>query len=141
MNFFSCGANCMLKLTGMVGPATMANNYAGFAYVGFGLGQDAQSGVMNPITPAGSGVTINFSNTGGAGLQLRAELEASSMIWCYTITGSSPVTIPYSMFNTACWDGTGTFYTKQPIQRFRLTVSGAPTAMPLNVTVTSVKEN
>jgi hypothetical protein len=39
-----------------------------------------------------------------------------------------------------CWDNTGTTYMKQAIQAIELSIPGAATAEPINVTLTSVTE-
>jgi len=139
--FSTCGMPCMLKMSGTVGPA-VAPSYAGVAYLGFNLGQDNGASTVPTVTPTGTGVTVTFTAT-TATLPLRAQLSGTgSTFWCYTITGASPATIPYAMFNTACWDGSGTAYAKQPITNFELVVPGAATATSgVSVTLTSVKEN
>jgi hypothetical protein len=140
-SFGSCGTPCMLKMTGTVGPATVANSYSGNAYLGFNVSQDASGTTAAQIVPTGTSVTFTFT-AATAGLALRAQLNSGgSTFWCYTITGSSPVTIPYTAFNTACWDNSGTAYAKQPIQSVGFSVPGGATATSINVTLTSVKEN
>jgi len=45
--------------------------------------------------------------------------------WCYALAGASGiVTIPYSSFNTACWDGTGLPYAGEALTGVQLTVPG-----------------
>jgi len=140
-NFSACGTPCTLRMSGTVGAATPTNNYSGLAYLGFTVAQDKSSSTSATITPTGTSVTVTFSASTG-GLPLRAELYSSSMLWCYTITTPSPVTIPYSAFNTACWDGSGSAYAKQPFLNFQLVVPGGLAATPnVSVTLTSVKEN
>jgi hypothetical protein len=136
-----CGTPCMLKMSGTVG-AAVAPSYAGVAYLGFNLGQDNGATTVPTVTPTGTGVTVTFSAT-TATLPLRAQLSGTgSTFWCYTITGASPATIPYAMFNTACWDGSGTAYAKQPITNFELVVPGAATATTgVSVTLSGLKEN
>ena len=129
-------------MTGMVGPATAANSYAGTAYLGFSIGQSA-SGTPTPVTPTGTGITVAFKNTSNSTLPLRVQLNADSTgttFWCFTITGASPAMVPYSSFNSMCWDNTGTTYAKAPIQAIELSIPGAATAEPVNVTLTSVTE-
>jgi len=140
-DFSACGTPCMLKMSGTVG-AAVAPSYAGVAYLGFNLGQDNGATTVPTVTPTGTGVTVTFSAT-TATLPLRAQLSGTgSTFWCYTITGASPATIPYAMFNTACWDGSGTAYAKQPITNFELVVPGAATAtMGVSVTLSGLKEN
>jgi hypothetical protein len=139
-NFSACGTPCTLRMMGTVGPAVMANNYAGVAHLGFNLSQESTGTTAAQVAPAGSGLTVTFSASTG-GLPLRAQLGTSSgTFWCYTITGASPVNIPYSMFNTACWDNSGAAYAKQPVQHFQLVVPGGAAATSMSVTLTSVRE-
>jgi hypothetical protein len=141
-DFSSCGTPCLLKMTGTIGPATMANNYSGNAYLEFNVGQEATGTAAAQVSPTGTSVTFTFAASIG-NLPLRAQLNAgASAFWCYTITGPSPVTIPYAAFNTACWDNSGTAYAKQPIQSIGFSVPGGATATSgVSVTLTSVKEN
>ncbi|HMF39580.1 MAG TPA: hypothetical protein VKQ32_02740, partial [Polyangia bacterium] len=140
-NFSACGTPCTLRMTGTVGAATAANSYSGLAFIGFTVAQDKASTTAATLTPTGTSLTFTFSAATGS-LPLRAEVYSSSMLWCYTITTPSPVTIPYSAFNTHCWDNTGASYAKEPIQNIQLVVPGGATATPnVSVTLTSVKEN
>ncbi|HEY7374012.1 MAG TPA: hypothetical protein VIF57_17760 [Polyangia bacterium] len=140
-DFGSCGSPCMLKMTGTIGAATAANSYAGNAYLAFNIGQEATGSTATQIVPKGTSLTFTFAASIGS-LPLRAQLNAGSAFWCYMITGASPVTIPYSAFNTACWDNSGTAYAKQPIQSVGFSVPGGATATSgVSVTLTSVKEN
>jgi hypothetical protein len=138
--FSTCGTPCKLTMTGTVGPA-VAPSYSGVAYLGFNIGQPAGSTTTPTVTPAGTGLTVAFTNSSSTMLPFRVQVTDGTLRWCYTVTGASPVTIPYGMFNTACWDNTGTYYSKQPINAIQLVLAGAATAQPANVTLVSVKEN
>jgi hypothetical protein len=82
---------------------------------------------------------VSFAATTG-GLPFRVQVGSSSTTWCYTVTGTSPVTIPWSSFNTMCWDGTGGAYAKQPISNIQLIVPGGQTATPgVSVTLNSFR--
>jgi hypothetical protein len=50
------------------------------------------------------------------------------------------VAIPYSSFNTACWDMTGTAYAKQAITGVQLLVPGGSAAIPLDMTLVSIRD-
>jgi len=145
-DFSACGAGCMLKMSGTVGPATAANSYAGTAFVGFSVGQDPSGTPPATITPKGSSVTVTFTATTG-GLPLRLQLGADmtgAVFWCYTIASpaAGTVTVPYAMFNKACWDNSGAAYAKEPIMSMELSVPGGAMATSgVSVTITGVKEN
>jgi hypothetical protein len=145
MSFATCGAACMLKMSGTVGAATMANAYAGVGYVGFNVGQDASSTTPATIVPKGSGLTVTFTASTGT-LPLRLQLAADmtgAVFWCYTIATPSAgtVTVPYAMFNKTCWDNMGAFYAKEPIMSIQMSVPGGATATTgVSVAITGVKE-
>jgi hypothetical protein len=142
----TCGTTCSLTAMGMVVIANAANSYSTYAGIGFNLGQDQAGGAGTPptITPMGSGLTISFTASTGS-LQLRAQISdgTSAGTWCYTITGTSPVTIPYSSFNTKCYDTPvdGTAYAKNPISAFQLQVAGGAAAGSYTIALTGVTEN
>jgi hypothetical protein len=114
--------------TGSVG--AMAD-YSGVAMIGYNINQAVGSDVTGTWTPpAGStGITVSFSNPGGS--QLRVQIQGlygatdETDRWCYPLTGASgTVTIPWSSFNTYCWDGTGTYYARSALQAVMLIVPG-----------------
>jgi hypothetical protein len=138
-SFASCGTPCTLTMMGTVAPATTTNSFAGFAYLGVNVNQDAASSTTGTLTPTGTGLIVSFAATTG-GLPFRVQVGSSSTTWCYTVTGTSPVTIPWSSFNTMCWDGTGGAYAKQPISNIQLIVPGGQTATPgVSVTLNSFR--
>ncbi len=141
MSFATCGMPCMLKLTGNIVPVAMPN-YS-FAGLGFNLGQTPAGGTTNtPVTPKGTGLTFNFSNTTtGTGLVLRAQITNGTTTWCTNIT-SSPAVVPYSSFTVACYNTPpGMAYAKEPITQIQLNLAGGTTAGTMNITLNSVTEN
>jgi hypothetical protein len=140
--YASCGTVCALGATGTVAPSTAANNYGGYVGIGFQLNQPLTGGTATAtVTPKGSGLTVSFSGNTGA-LAVRAQLTDGTTTWCRTVT-TSPVTIPYSSFNTKCYDAPpdGTAYAKQPVNAFQLVVVGGVTATDYSISLTSVVEN
>jgi hypothetical protein len=97
---------------------------------------------VQSLTPKGSGLTISFTGTVGTGVVLRAEISDGTTRWCQNL-GSSPTTIPYGSFNTACWDTppSGSAYSKQPINEFQFIVVGTSLSAAYNVSLTGVVEN
>lgn len=143
MTYASCSTVCSLTAMGMVAIANAANNYATYAGIGFNINQDLSGGTAAPtLTPKGTGLTIAFTGTTGS-LPLRAQLSDGTTNWCYAITGTSPVMIPYGSFNTKCYDSPpdGVAYAKNPINAFQLQVAGAATAGTYNIALTGVTEN
>ena len=67
--------------------------------------------------PSGAtGMAISFSKSVGSVLRIQLQDEMGGLTtggdthrWCYTITDvQGPVFVPFSRFNTKCWDQTGT---------------------------------
>jgi hypothetical protein len=142
-DFTMCGTPCKLGITGTIA-AVSGTSYT-YEGLGFSLG-DPQTGggTTHPdITPRGSGLTIAFTNTTPATLPLRAQLlDSTGTTWCYTITGASPVTIPYSSFTQECYNTPpGLAYAKNPIDRIELQVAGGTAMGAVDLTITSVTEN
>ena len=144
-NFAMCGATCtMLCASGSVG---MTTDFSGTGLVGFNLNQ-AQGGTPMPVTPTGAtGLTINFTNTGGSPLRVQLLGPTGDTVatdrWCSTLAVTTgPVTIPWAMFNTQCWEGgAGTAYAKQPLKAIQLVVPGSDTAaIPFNMCITDAKD-
>jgi hypothetical protein len=127
-------------MSGTVGPATAANSYGSYAGIGFTVNQDAGgTGTAGTVTPKGTGLTVTFTSSVPG---VRVQLNGGGTSWCYNAT-SSPATIPYSAFNTKCFDVPvdGTAYAKQPISQIQIVVPGAATATAYNVSLTSLTEN
>ncbi len=140
--FATCGMPCMLTMTGTIGAATAANNYAGSAYLGFNVGQDPGSTTPGLVTPKGSGITVTFTNTSGSKIRVQLNADATgTTFWCADVT-TSPASIPYASFTQQCYNTPpGPAYTKTAIQSVSLAVPGGATAAPVNVTLVSVTEN
>jgi hypothetical protein len=99
------------------GSVAATSDYGGSAQLGINLNQAATgtNPPANSYVPTGSGVTVNVSNAGGATLRVMIQAPGgdtdATKRWCAGLTTfDSPVTIPWSSFNTACWDNSGTFY-------------------------------
>jgi hypothetical protein len=141
-SFGSCGMGCMLKASGMVGPATMENSYAGVVYLGFNVNQAAGASAKTTVTPTGTSLAVQYTNTGASAI-VRVQISAGSAAttrWCAPLTSAS-ATIPYAMFNTECWEGgAGTAYAMQPIDTVQLIIPGGATAAAFDITLVSVKD-
>jgi hypothetical protein len=101
------------------------------AIVGININQD-----MGPSTAVGSIVPtldgLNISITNNAGGQLRVQIQGpngatdATQRWCAPIPGNGGF-IPWTAFNTACWDNSGTYYAMQPIVAVLVLVPGSTT--------------
>jgi hypothetical protein len=140
--FASCGAGCMLCFSGSVGASV-----EDVALIGFNLSQAPGSSTTAMAKPTGTGVTVSFTKTGTFPLrvQIQAKNATAATRWCYTIpdTATSPVTIPYAMFNTECWEGgAGAAYANGDIEALMLLIPGnADAATPYEACLTGVTEN
>ncbi|HEY4106352.1 MAG TPA: hypothetical protein VGM44_20775 [Polyangiaceae bacterium] len=125
MDFSMNSAGQPFCASGSVAPMA---DYSGVAIVGYNVNQaTGANSPLGTVTPTATGLVVNVTNTGMS--PLRVQLQGpngatdATQRWCATITGSGG-TIPYSMFNTACWDGTGTNYSGQPIAAVQILVPG-----------------
>jgi hypothetical protein len=131
----------MLRMTGTL--VAVSGSMYSYAGMGFNLGQTPAGGPTNtPVTPRGSGLVINFTNsTTGTGVVLRAQVtDGPTNTWCTTVT-TSPASIPYSSFRKACYDAApGAAYNKEPINAIQLNLAGGTTSGAINLTINSVTE-
>jgi hypothetical protein len=136
--FSSCGMDCMLRVSGRVGPA-IASSYV---YLGFNVDQALGSSSKAALVTVGTGLAVRYTNTGASPV-VRVQISSGSAAntrWCAPLTSAS-ATIPYAMFNTECWEGgTGTAYDKEPIDTVQLVIPGSMEPAPFDVTLVSVKD-
>src|SRR6185503_5814179 len=100
--FAMCGMGCMLHVSGTLGAATAANAYAGVAFLGFNINQAAGASAVGTLAPTGTSLVVTYTKTAGPAT-IRAQIQAGTSRWCANLT-TSPATIAYTAFNTACWD-------------------------------------
>jgi hypothetical protein len=137
-SFAACGAGCMLRFSGTVG-ASVAPDYLGVVYMGFNLKQTTGTTAKGTVTPTGTGLAVQYTNTGASTI-VRVQLSAGAVRWCAPLTSAS-TTIPYAMFNTECWEGgMGTAYAKEPIDTVQLIIPGGAADAAFDVTLVSVKD-
>jgi hypothetical protein len=125
-DFGSCGAGCKICATGTVEAADIE-----VAFVGINLNQSPGSSTTMTAKPTGTGLQVSFTKTGDFPLrvQIQAKNATEATRWCYTVTGASPVTIPYKSFNTKCWDDSGDAYNgTAEIEAVLLLIPGNPDA-------------
>ncbi|MDQ2646735.1 MAG: hypothetical protein M3020_23225 [Myxococcota bacterium] len=108
--FSQCGAGCMLCVDGTVAKSADSSEVA---FLGFNINQSPGASATATAKPTGTGLTVSFTKSGTFPLrvQIQAKNATAASRWCAEITGTSPATIPYAMFNTECWEGgAGTAY-------------------------------
>lgn len=110
----------------------------GNAILGVNLNQTNTSDMtVQTVAPKLDGIAVSISN--GAGSPVRLQIQAldgasnDRARWCASVRGSGGF-IPWSAFNTACWDGTGLPYRREAISGAMLLIPGA-TDKPTNFDV------
>ena len=114
-----------MQATGMPrcvkGSVAATMDYSGTASLGFNIAEDRSSVTMS-VTPTKAGIQIEVANTGGSELRLQID-GAGSGPWCAPLTGSGGF-VPWTSFNTMCWDGSGMAYNNEPITKISVLVPG-----------------
>jgi hypothetical protein len=129
-----------LCASGTVGPLA---DYGGMAALGVNLNQAAVE--PNPpltVTPTADGIVVGVQNRGGSALRLQIQGPNGGADpndrWCAPISGSGGL-LPWTMFNTKCWDNTGAAYAKQPLQSAMILVPGGnQKAVPFDFCLTNL---
>jgi hypothetical protein len=130
-NFTKCMG--MLSISGTL-EAAVDPDYAGYVLIGFSLNEAVGGGTKGTVTPKGASLVVTGAAAGG-----RVQLQAGSSYWCAPFTSGTP--IPYSTFNTKCWDNSGTAYsTATPIDTIALQIPGGAANAAYTITLTSVAE-
>lgn len=121
------GANFVppVCVKGSVAPTV---DYSGNAMLGVNLNQ-AQRVDASPQTlvPSKDGMYVELTNAGGS--QLRVEVQGldgatnPASRWCASVPGTGGF-MPWTSFNTACWDGSGSPYRREPISTAIVMVPG-----------------
>ncbi len=105
--------------------------FQGEANIGFTINQAPSSDVPGqaaPVlttTPTGNGIAYTFSKSIGTILRVQLQPPNDGEPWCYEIPEASGSGFaPYAQFNTACWDGSGQPYNREPIEAVAFQVPG-----------------
>jgi hypothetical protein len=142
-DFSTLAAGDPLCASGTVGAQA---DFGGVGVLGVNLNQAAEaSSPTLAVTPTMAGITVQIDNRGGSPLrvQLQGPDGATSATdrWCAPIMAPGGF-IPWSSFNTKCWDGTGTAYSRQPLVSASVIVPGtATTAVPFNYCLNGLAES
>lgn len=138
-----------MQTTGMPrcvkGSVAMTTDYSGIAMLGLNLNQDNSTGAAQmTVTPTQDGLMYDVTNTGGSLLRVQIQTPDgatdANARWCAAISDKVGF-IPWTGFNTMCWDGSGTAYAKQPISQLSILVPGTnAAAVPFDFCLNSVSE-
>jgi hypothetical protein len=143
------GAGTTLTATGLTaaefsapiciqGSVAAAPDYSGNAMIGLNLNQ-AMSTEPMAFTPTLGGLQVGVTNRTASPLRIQLQ-TADGTGWCAEVTGAGGF-IPWTAFNTACWDGSGAAYALQPISLAMISVPGeAIAAVPYDFCLDSIAE-
>jgi hypothetical protein len=124
-----CFTGKQLCASGTVGADVTGSSTA---QLGFNINQAATGGVAGAIATTGTGLSLALS---GNVTGLRAQIQTADMKtrWCANLTGPT-TTIPWAMFNTACYmPSAGTYYVPgTPIAQVGVVVPSAATPTPFS---------
>ena len=105
------------------------SDYSGAGLLGINLNQNPDAGTESTYLPAGSSLVVNVTNSGGSPLRVQIQTQNGAtdpnQRWCAPITQfNQDVTIPWTAFNSMCWDNSGTTYAGQALQALIILVPG-----------------
>ncbi len=109
------------------GSVSKAEDWSGYAMLAINIGQGADDDDSADITPDGTGIYVDIENTAGSPLRIQIQDSTggddATHRWCANYT--SPGVIPWSDFNTKCWDSSeGTAYNGEEINAVMVLVPG-----------------
>jgi hypothetical protein len=109
----ACVDSTALCVAGVTGAASSTVWGAG---VNINLNQSMASGSPpNPFTVTGTGIYYSVSTIPSQGLRLNiGNLSGTSGTDYCTVLSTPSGTVPWSKFNTSCWDNSGTYLTDAP---------------------------
>jgi hypothetical protein len=140
-SFANLAAGAELCASGTVGADP---NYSGYALLGINIGQP-DTGADEPpnaeLVPQGTGLYVSVTNNASSSFRIQiqdasGETDAAHR-WCAVYSG--PGVIPWSSFNTACWDNSGSAYAGGPINAVLVMVPGNTTATPFDFCIDEIR--
>jgi hypothetical protein len=115
-DFSLCISGNVMALPAMPTPADYSNDWGCGIGVNLNQAMATMMGQMTPKMPytlTGTGVTVTVSNLPSC-TTARVVLDQNGATPAYCAPLTSGVEIPWSAFNTACWDGSGTSLSGPP---------------------------
>lgn len=129
----------------MRGVVTTSADNSSNALLGVNLSQGKADDVLpQTVTPTRAGLLIEVKNNAGSPLRVQVQTPDGATNdrdrWCAVVSGSGGF-IPWSQFNTACWDNSGMPYAREPISGAMLLVPGTSAApVPYDVCLLKLAE-
>ena len=123
----------------IMGSVAATPDYNSNAALGLNLNQP-QNGAPMPFTPTLAGLQVDVTNRAGSPLRFLINAQDGSGLWCANVNGSGGF-IPWTSFNTACWDNSGTAYANQPLSVASVQVPGGiDAAIPYDFCLNTLTE-
>jgi hypothetical protein len=127
--FDAVAVSAPLCVSGSVGALA---DFSGVALLGVNLNQEKLGNAPAlAIMPTKNGLVVSVTNTGASPLRVQVQGANGGTDpnerWCAPLAGTGGF-IPWTSFNTKCWDGSGTAYAKQAIVAAMILVPGSDTA-------------
>jgi hypothetical protein len=124
-DFSAVLAGSSLCASGSVAPLA---DFSGMAALGINLNQaELPPNPPAAVTPTGDGIVVGINNKLGTALRIQIQGPNGSTDandrWCAPVSGKGGL-VPWTAFNTKCWDNTGAAYAKQPLQSAMVLVPG-----------------
>jgi hypothetical protein len=96
------------------------------------------------VVPTQAGVRVSVMNKASSPLRIQIQsLDGATndkARWCANVVGSGDF-VPWTQFNTACWDGSGNPYRKEPLSAVMLLVPGSTdAAVPYDFCLADLRE-
>lgn len=125
-DYDSVAADDLICAKGVVGAQ---DDYSGFAIVGLNLNQEQDEDTTGTVMATGEGLQVSVTNYSEASLRVQIQGPDGSVDeehrWCAELPSRTGGLIPWSDFNTYCWDYSGDFYTGEPLSSALIIVPGS----------------
>jgi hypothetical protein len=121
------------------GSVAAMSDYSGTGMIGVNLSQERDVAnppveTWTPTSIASGGITVNVHNAGGSTIRVQIQAPGGATDetkrWCAPVTPfDQAITIPWSAFNTMCWNGQGATYAGEPLESVIIIVPGENTSV------------
>jgi len=133
----SANSLCVAGSTNTSNSTDTATNWG--VEFGFDLSPNSTSTNLVGVQLAGSGISVKLSSL-PTGAQARVQVTVAPHYYCAVMSAASQ-TLPWTSFNTACWNNTGTYLTGAPTAATQILItvnSEAGVAGSFDLCVTSL---
>ena len=116
------------------GSVAAMSDYSGTGMIGVNVNQeqagtDPPKQTWTPASIASGGITVNVHNAGGSTIRVQIQAPGGdtdgTKRWCAPVTVfDQAITIPWSDFNTMCWNDQGAAYAGEALESVIIIVPG-----------------